>query len=499
MIDTQERKMTENPYDRIEMDWLAKRAQEMPNRKVLSFNDKGYTFQEFNQTVNRIVGALEDKIKAGDRVGILALNSPYHLFLAFACWRLGACLVPLNYRLSQEELKQILDDCQPSLIFVDKHYSHIENGIPLEELYKWKREPAEQPYPIQPEDPALILYTSGTTGRPKGAILSHRMILANIRFTQEGWELKPEDRTLIFAPLFHTGGWNVLTLPLLHMGGHVRLMENFDVPKVLHYLKQGEGTILFGVPTMFQMMADQWNLTERETKQIRFFISGGAPCPVELWDWYLGKGIAFRQGYGMTEVGPNCFYFPESFLQSKKGKVGLPMKGTFVKTVGEGEVGELYIGGPHVFSGYLNRPEETAKTLVNGMVATGDLARIDQDGFVEIVGRKKEMFISGGENVYPQEICMVMDRLEEIRESYVIGVGHKKWGEVGFAFLVLEKEIKNEKEFLEELKQYLREKLAHYKVPKYYKILNQLPRNSMGKVIKGELEKMAKDFISNLF
>lgn len=470
-------------------DWLNERAVENPDRKILRDGEEIYTYQRLSQeSWNTADGLEKEGVKKGDPVALLGLNSIFHLLAAFGCWRLGATLVPLNYRLSDRELSTIIEDCKPALVLFDEDNRGRVDGKAFSEI-EGQEDHSSSVVSLNPEDPALILYTSGTTGKAKGAILSHRMVMANLQNTTRGWGLTGEDRTLLFAPLFHTGGWNVLTLPLLHCGGHSTLMEKFEVFQIIDYIRQGEVTALFGVPTMFQMILHHWDLTEEEATPIRFFISGGAPCPVELIESYLDLGINFRQGYGMTEVGPNCFYFPPDLVREKRGKVGMPMEGTRMKVLGEEEVGELAISGDHLFSGYWNNSEETQKTLQDGWVHTGDLVKRDQDGFFSIVGRKKEMFISGGENVYPAEVVQVLEKHPEIREAAVMALPHEKWGEVGVAFIALEEGSPSGPS---EIKEYLRENLAHYKVPREYHFLQELPRNTMGKVIQAELRKILK-------
>lgn len=480
-------------------DSIAKGAQHYPDRIACRQENQLFTYQKLDEATVNMANFLEKSVSFGDRIAIIGVNSIYQIITAFACWRLGVTLVPLNFRLSKSELKTIIDDCQPRLIFNDDTYADKVDGINFETIAPLIMAPKKNddqqntaPALVPIEAPAIILYTSGTTGTPKGARLSHRMIMTNNQQTITHWELDANDRTAIFAPLFHTGGWNVFTLPLLAIGGQFTLQNSFNPTSIITLIKQGHISVLFGVPTMFAQILEQWDLTPTEMSAIRFFISGGAPCPIELINAYLDKGINFRQGYGMTEAGPNCFYFPADAVRNKAGSVGKPMPGTIIK-ISEGQKrGELTICGAHLFSGYFKNETETEKTLKNGTVYTGDIAEIDQDGFFYIVGRKKEMYISGGENIYPTEIENQLMKHPNILEAAVIGIPDKKWGEVGCAFLVAKSSEPIDKA---KIHTYLRNHLAHYKVPKEYQIIDALPRNNMGKVLKACLGETRENLI----
>lgn len=465
-----------------------------PSRVAL-IDDSGYvwTYLELSTLARRANAWLARRgLAPGDRLATLAYGGAEQVALFFACQRSGVALVPLNWRLSAAELGAVVEDCSPRLVLFDEEFREAAEALgpraePLSCFaglppLSWPgAEPPEEAVP-------LILYTSGTTGRPKGAMLSTRMLRANAEQTAEGWGLDSGDSTVTAAPLFHTGGWNVLTLPLLLIGGHVTLLKRFDAARVAALAQAGRASVLFGVPTMLEAL-----LLAGLSRGPRFVISGGAPCPKRVVDAYLDLGVSFRQGFGMTEAGPNCFRFPEGEERRKAGTVGLPMPGTEMRLTDEGgreaSEGELWIGGPHLFSGYLGRPDETAATLAGGWVRTGDLARRDQDGFYRILGRKKEMYITGGENVYPGEVEAVLLAHPGVREAAVIGVPDERWGESSVAFIVPRAERPLTPQ---ELRAFLDGRLARYKRPRELRFLDELPRNAMGKVLRPALRDLLR-------
>ncbi len=454
-------------------------ARRQPERLVWSDAEGDFSYAALAGEARAVAARLEE-VRHGDRVALIAANSRFHLSLAFACWQRGACLVPVNTRLSPRERDALLADCQPRLVLSDAQTDSPASALGLADF--WLR--AERPFrPVagDAEDCALILYTSGTTGRAKGAMLSFRMLAANIRNTVQGWELGPGDRTLLFAPLFHTGGWNVLTLPLLAVGGHTRLLAGFDAEAVVSAFDRV--SVLFGVPTMFRRMLETGRLAHAPRRRLRFVISGGAPCPEPLARAYLELGIEFRQGYGLTEAGPNCFVLPGSCVRSKLGSVGRPMPAIGLRL----EAGELVMQGDHLFSGYWRQPQRSAEVLRKGELYTGDLAQCDEEGFVTIVGRRKDMFISGGENVYPAEIEVLLEELPELAEVAVVGVPDRRWGEVGCACVVPSPGAGFDPE---SLRAHLAGKLARYKLPARWQRLEALPRNSLGKVQKTRLREL---------
>ncbi|TXT54251.1 MAG: hypothetical protein BAJATHORv1_80058 [Candidatus Thorarchaeota archaeon] len=497
-------------------DWAGRRALLTPNRESIIDNttDIHYTYADMNDEANRLARLLLDKgIEKGDRVAIYSKNRIEMITLFLAAGKIGSILVPMNYRLAARETRYLVDKTNPSVIFYDadlaqsfESFRFELGGRPIfvmgaenevsESLDKIKAKISSKPIDkptLEFDDPALIVFTGGTTGLPKGAILSHRLVFWNSINTITSWGLRPDDVQPLLFPLFHTGGWNVLLVPFYHLGATTVLMGDFNPDETLRVIERDQATIVIGVPTMFQMIAQSDNFQETNLDSVRVFISGGAPCPVAIMENYWARRKDFKMGYGLTEVGPNNFYLPESRIHEKPTSVGFPVfhcdmriVNDDMKDVPQGAVGELLLKGPHTFSGYWDEPEETKKTIEpDGWVHTGDLVRMDDEGFYYIEGRKKDMFISGGENVYPTEIEELLYKHPAVLEAAVIGIPDDKWGEVGKAIVSLKKGKSIE---ADELKTFLEGKLAKYKIPKYYEIRAELPKSGAGKILKRELE-----------
>lgn len=488
---------------------LEKRALLTPHRLGLVEWESGrrFQYQELDQRANRIANHLRRLgVGQGDRVSILASNGVYYVDIFFGLGKLGAVLTPLNWRLALPEQEYILNDSKPRVLLFGPEYAEtaerlrqtvdVKHSINLEDYEDLLEESSPEPPPpteVPLEDPHTIFYTSGTTGRPKGAILPHRMILWNSFNTIISWELTGEDAAPIFTPMFHSGGFNVVLVPLFHLGGRIVLTRSFDPEEALRLIEQERATIVFMVPTMFGLMAESPRFAEADLGSVKFFISGGAPCPVELIRLYQARGLVFKQGFGMTEAGVNCFSMTAEESFQKQGSVGKPIFHSQVTIVdeeghevGTEEVGELVIAGPHVCSGYWGKPQATAEALVDGWFHSGDLAKRDGDGFYYIVGRKKDMIISGGENIYLAEVEGVIAAHPQVKEVAVIGVPDPKWGEVGRAVVVLRPgQTATERE----IKEFCEGKLARYKIPKSVVFATALPRNPYGKVIRAELQK----------
>ena len=499
-------------------DWAGRRASLTPNRHAIFDNleKKTYTYKELDIRANQLARVLLDYgISKGDRVAMFSTNKIECIDLFLATGKIGAILVPFNVRLSIQELEYLIKKTGPSIFFYEprlesqvvdiKNKNLIANNIVMGEksiqsdpttrqlMNKVSKSEIEKPI-INFEDPHLILFTGGTTGLPKGAVLSHRLIFWNSVNTILSWSLNSDDIQPLLFPLFHTGGWNVLLVPFYHLGAKTILMGDFNPEETLRVIDDHRCTIVIGVPTMFHMMANSPQFGSTNLESVRIFISGGAPCPVAIMENYWAKNKLFKMGYGLTEVGPNNFYLPEKKIKEKPTSVGLPvlhcdMKIIDTKTdeiVKQGEVGELLLKGPHIFSGYWNEPEETIKTIEpDGCVHTCDLVMQDEEGFYYIVGRRKEMYISGGENVYPVEIEEILFKHPAIDLAAVIGVPDEKWGEVGKAFMTLKpgKKLNGD-----EIRKYLTERLAKYKIPKYFEFRDSLPTSATGKILKRELE-----------
>ena len=338
----------------------------------------------------------------------------------------------------------------------------------------------------------MILYTSGTTGRPKGAIITHGMIFWNAVNTELRLDLTAQDRSFNAAPFYHTGGWNVLLTPFLLHGATTFLFDGFDPEAVLRLCDDEQLTILWGVPTMLKMMADHPAFDEVSLDSVRYAVVGGEAMPEPLIRTWQDKGVPIRQGFGMTEVGVNCFSLPERDALRKIGSIGFPNFYIDTRVVDDdgAEVetnapGELLMRGPVVTPGYWRAPEATADAIdADGWFHTGDLVRVDDEGYFYVVGRKKEMFISGGENVYPAEVEAAIHRRDAVAEAAVIGVEDAHWGEVGAAFVALHDGHSITEDALIA---HCRSQLATYKVPKHVRFLDELPKGHSGKIQKTAL------------
>lgn len=508
--------------------WLAHWAHVEPDREAIVdlSCDRRFTYHDLESGAAKASRWLTlQGIQAGQTIAILAQNRVGHVELLFACARKQIILVPLNWRLAAPELAFILTDCDPALILVENELAHLlpaghPGVIPLEAIAPWSIPDGQDgagngvartgklasdaelvhslldPLTCDPgtdSDPLMILYTSGTTGRPKGALLTHRSVTFNSINTTLSWDLSGRDSTLTHTPFFHTGGWNVLTLPLLHRGGRVLMTPRFNPEETLDLVDKERITILFAVPTMYEMMMRSDNFGSTTFESLRFAISGGAPCPEEIHTRFRERGIQFKQGYGLTEVGPNCFSISLSDAARFPQSVGYPIHNERIRLVDaagldvtRGEVGELWLSGPHVFGGYWKNPQATVAAFPDGWFRTGDLAQQDEEGRTFIVGRRKEMFISGGENVYPAEVERVILSHPAIQQAAVFGLPDPKWGEVGCAVLVREKgqNIENEA-----LKSHCSLHLARYKIPKRFEFVEVMPLTATGKIAKAELQK----------
>ncbi|MCM2278180.1 MAG: long-chain fatty acid--CoA ligase [Oligoflexia bacterium] len=505
--------MTASQY--FEADWLKRWAHYSPEAVAFKDADTGreITYRALLEQANFLAYFLRDKyaIRAGDRVAVLATNELEFFPLFYATQRLGAILVPMNFRLAPREIAHILGDSAPKLLIHQRQFQEVVDkldraALPAQLLHFDGDDSlstaltATEDRPLiemgfGPETPILILYTSGTTGSPKGAILTQGSVFWNSINTGLRLNLIQSDVTLAFLPLFHTGGWNVLTTPLLHRGGKSILVRKFDPERVLQLCDSEGVTILFGVPTMMDMMYRTPLFTKASLKTVRYAIVGGEPMPVDLIRTWEAKGIPIRQGYGLTEFGPSVFSLNEEDSIRKIGSIGFPNFYIDVKIVdndgrelsGADEIGELLLRGPACMAGYWNRPEATAATIQDGWLRTGDLVRRDAEGYFYVVGRKKDMYISGGENVYPAEIEQFLRSHPKIHEAAVIGVPDARWGEVGKAFLTLHPgQALTEQEMAE----YCLGNLAKYKIPKYFRFVKELPKGDSGKILKRALAEL---------
>ncbi|HEX9712024.1 MAG TPA: long-chain fatty acid--CoA ligase [Actinomycetota bacterium] len=489
--------------------WPHRRAQLTPQRVAIRIDDRSVTYAELDARAARCANALTAAgIGPGDRVAAYLDTGLEYVDLLFACARIGAILVPLSTRLAPPELAFMTEDSGAALLVYDAARAEAvkafrpQTGVraafavgdaddPSYEAAVAAASPEHEPADIGPDEVLAIFYTSGTTGRPKGAMLTHgNFFWTNLNMlVSSGFE--QDERTLVVLPLFHVGGWNVNTLAVWWVGGTVLLERSFDPERALALIAEQRVTSMMGVPTIYQMMADDPSFAATDLSSVRTFVCGGAPLPVSLIERYQQRGIRFVQGYGLTEAAPNCLILPPEDAVVKAGAAGRPYFFTDVRVVDEadepvppGGAGEVIVRGPSVMKGYWRRPEETARALRGGWLRTGDVGRIDADGYVFIVDRVKDMFISGGENVYPAEVEGVLHGHPDVAEAAVIGVPDERWGEVGRAIVVLRSGATTTEAAL---KTFCAEQLARFKVPTSVVFADTLPRNATGKLLKQQL------------
>jgi fatty-acyl-CoA synthase len=501
-------------------DFLGRRALYTPDQVAVVDAGKtphrSFTYSELNNRANRLANWLRDGagIQKGDRVAILAHNGVEFLDTFFASGKLGAIMVPFNWRLHVRELHQLICKTTPRvLIYSDEfketvqaiaaedtsisHFVHLERkGIPgSRDFEKTLIDSILRPVTTEElveEDIACLIFTGGTTGTPKGAQISYRMIAWNTLNTVIH-DLHHGDVTVNTFPMFHTGGLLVYTVPLLILGGTVILTRKFDAEQVLELLQEYAATVYAGVPTMYQMLTQSPDWPTADLSNLRFCTSGGAPLPVKLVEQFLAeKGVQFKQGFGMSEFGPGVFALAHEDAIRKAGSIGRPNFFVDARVVDEhnlplepGQVGELVLRGPSMCSGYFDEPEASLNAIDDGgWFHTGDLATVDESQYFHIVDRKKDMYISGGENIYPAEIEAVLYQHPDVEMCAVVGISDPKWGEVGKAFVVLKKGVNVT---TDELMQHLHHHLAGYKVPKRIQLMDVLPISGAGKILKRQL------------
>ena len=451
--------------------WIRDRARTTPQRIAIDQLGRQITYAELDDASERFAAALSARgLEHGDRVATLTGNSPEHVAVFFACAKAGLILVPLSWRLAPAELAYQLDDSEPAVFLVEDEFAELARatGHPSAPL-SLPDTPQGQSlrHVVSDDDPLLLVYTSGTTGRPKGALLTH----ANCFWTNLSFDLATgvhgDDVVLQILPQFHCGGWNVHALLAWWKGATVVLERTFDPARCLALIEEKRITTLMGVPANYLFMSQEPAFATTELSSLRSAVVGGAPMPEALLEVWRRRGVEIVPGYGLTEAAPNVLY------------AGKPYPHVDVRLSPEGE---LQVRGPNVFAGYWRNAEATAAAFDGEWLRTGDVAECDDEGFYRIKDRLKDMYISGGENVYPAEVESVLHEHPAVADVAVVGVPDARWGEVGVAFVVPAAKVSEE-----QLRDFVHERLARFKAPKAVRFVDELPRSGMGKVLKERL------------
>ncbi len=483
-------------------DLIARRALLTPERIALEEVETKATrtFAELDRSSAAAASLMAVRgIRPGDRVAVLCRNRISFFELLFGCAKLGAILVPLNWRMPPAELDGLIADCEPALLFCDFPTKALAAGLSfappiicLDEEYEAALT-AIAPATLRTSWPAesswYLIYTSGTTGRPKGVVYNFRMALANHVNIGTAIGLSGNDRTVAFLPNFHTAGINLHALPTLFAGGRVLVLQAFDADSLVRLIEAQRIDTFFGVPTVYQDLLDHPRFADAPLTSVRHWGCGGAPLPDRLVECFRDLGVRVCNGMGMTETGPTAFLVDPADAWSRIGSVGKPQLLCRVrivdscgKDVADGEVGDLLFSGPGVTPGYWRNEEATRAAFAEGKwLRSGDLATRDSDGFYYVVGRRKEMYISGGENVYPAEVENVLCDHPAVQDVAVLGEPDVRWGEVGRAFVQLANGARPNRS---ELEDFCRRRLAPYKVPRRFEFVEEFPRTSAGKIQK---------------
>ena len=482
--------------------WIRDRARNTPARVAIDYLGRQVAYGELDERSERLAGRLlACGLERGDRVATLTGNSPEHVEVLFACAKAGLLLLPLSWRLSAPELAYQLDDARPSLVLVEEEHDALADEALAAASVAPRRGRLGEPAPagdalhaeVADDDPLLLVYTSGTTGRPKGALLTH----ANCFWTNLSFglttEVSQDDVVLQVLPQFHCGGWNVQPLLAWWKGATVVLERGFDAERCLRLIAEKRVTTMMGVPAMYLFLSQHPGFEDADLSSLSRAVVGGAPMPESLLDVWRERGVTIVQGYGLTEAAPNVLCLAPEDAVRKRGFAGRPYAHVDVAlrdpesgalVVGAG-AGELVVRGPNVFAGYWRDEEATRAAFADGWLLTGDWAERDEEGYYRIADRLKEMYISGGENVYPAEVEAVLLGHAAVVDAAVVGVPDERWGESGAAFVVLAAGAGTSEE---ELVAHCRASLAAFKVPKLVRIVPELPRSGMSKVLKNELK-----------
>ena len=490
--------------------WTDRRAHAAGDHLAIADAERSLDYAAFHARTQRCAGALAAAgVARGDRVALLLGNRSAYLEAIFAAARLGAIAVPINARFTAPEVRRVLDDCTPRVLLHEATLASVAEGAcrgSLSPPQRWSCPDAYEralsgaaPHaaiePVTPDDPMLLMYTSGTTGAPKGALLPHRKTLYNSLNAQLFFELTARDSVLVVLPLFHSFGLCILSLPTLYAGGALHLEPRFDADRTWRLVGERHIAFFGAVPTQLAelLRALDAGAPRPAPGTLRFVFGAGAAVPVEQILAFERHGLVLKQGFGQTETSILCCLDARDAVR-KAGSVGRPVFHADVRVVrqedlagptdawretADGETGEIVVRGPIAMLGYWNRPDATAETIRGEWLRTGDLATRDAEGFLTLVGRARDMYISGGENVYPAEVEGVLAQHPAVREVAVVGVPDARWGESGRAYVVLRDGATLD---ADALRAFAGEHLARFKLPREFVFVDDLPRTALGKV-----------------
>jgi long-chain acyl-CoA synthetase len=485
---------------------LSRTAAASPEQVAVKLDDLALNYAVLDQAAQRVAGLLRERgLQPGDRVGLMLPNVPYFPVLYYGVLRAGGVVVPMNVLLKGREVAYYLGDSGAKMLFAwhgfgeaaaegaEKAGAELTLVEPGEiEKVVFAADPVEEIVDRADDDTAVLLYTSGTTGTPKGAELTHSNLASNVEASRKLIDIGSDAVVLGALPLFHSFGQTCSMNAVVAAGATLTLIPRFEPGKALEIIERDKVTIFEGVPTMYVALVSFPEADKHDTSSLKVCISGGAALPGEVLRAFEEKfGCPILEGYGLSETSPVAS-FNHREIGRKVGSIGTPIEGVSMKVVdddgkelAQGEVGEIVIQGPNVMKGYWNKPEATAEAIKDGWFHTGDMARVDEEGFFFIVDRKKDMIIRGGYNVYPREIEEVLYEHPAVREVAVIGVPDSEWGEEVGAAVALNAGAEATPE---ELREYAKGQVAAYKYPRHVWIVDELPKGPTGKILKREIE-----------
>lgn len=491
--------------------WVHRRLQKSGDKAATIFQDQVTTYRQLDEHINRLAHALQGLgITSGSRVGYLGENHPSFLETFFATATLGAIFVPINTRLAGPEINFILKDSGVQVIVVSNELASLTlasledtSVTTLVRLAQFDTLVAEGTpefidLDIPLNSPAVIMYTSGTTGQPKGALLTHENLTWNALNVLVDYDIVSTDVSLMISPLFHSAAFGMGLLPAILKGATLLLEAGFEPGRVLHLIEKYKATVISGVPTTYQMLCEHPGWETTDISSLEKLTCGGSSVPLRVIEAYEKRGLSFTGGYGMTETSPGATSLQPAHARAKAGSAGLPHFFTAMRIVNDdqkiaalGEIGEIQLRGPNVIAEYWNRPEASAEAFSDGAwFRSGDMGYVDDEGFLFVADRLKDMIISGGENIYPAEIEQLIIELPEVSAVAVIGVAHEKWGEAPVAVITLQPGAMLD---AERVRAHLDGRLARFKIPKRVEFIADMPRTASGKIRKGDLRALYRE------